>query len=174
MSFCVHTGGRSVVLNRARDYWPPFAMQSRVCLRLTAANDSEDPYTGHCGLSRRAIVHQDVGLHNILLGAPDAPDGHMGVLVDHDIGPSLLRDPGDAYVDFRTVRTSFTSWEFGSSSHGRVLVRTSPFRCWRAPDTERPRRLAVSVCCTTTWMIWNLSTGELNQKESLKPRSKVS
>ncbi|KAL1728092.1 hypothetical protein EV714DRAFT_274959 [Schizophyllum commune] len=82
--------------------------------RLLAA--FRDAIKGHCGLSRRAIVHQDVGLHNILLGAPDAPDGHMGVLVDHDIGPSLLRDPGDAYVDCRTGTRAYQSIQVLESS----------------------------------------------------------
>ncbi|KAI5889007.1 uncharacterized protein SCHCODRAFT_02633314 [Schizophyllum commune H4-8] len=61
-----------------------------------------DAIKGHCGLARRDILHRDVGLHNIILGAPDAPDEYKGILVDHDLAPGFLRDPVDAYVDYRT------------------------------------------------------------------------
>ncbi|KAJ2916715.1 hypothetical protein MD484_g3716, partial [Candolleomyces efflorescens] len=68
-----------------------------------------DAIAGHRSLLAKGVIHRDVSPNNILLGCPEADEGHRGVLIDLDIA-SKRDAPFDLIrADYKTGTRPFQS-----------------------------------------------------------------
>ncbi|KAF6760679.1 hypothetical protein DFP72DRAFT_1091861 [Ephemerocybe angulata] len=61
-----------------------------------------DAILGHQNLFGKGILHRDVGMHNILLGAPGAKPGCRGIIIDLDMAVWFLKIMPSPCQDYRT------------------------------------------------------------------------
>ncbi|TEB22111.1 hypothetical protein FA13DRAFT_1799222 [Coprinellus micaceus] len=91
--------------------------------RLQLLQALRDALIGHRSLFEREIVHRDVSVFNILLGASGAPEGYRGILIDLDMA-TYTEDrksslPSDPYTGTRTFQSIYVV-------EGRSLTPSPP------------------------------------------------
>ncbi|KAF6746215.1 hypothetical protein DFP72DRAFT_1175729 [Ephemerocybe angulata] len=82
--------------------------------RYQAIAGLRDAIAAHRDLLSKSVLHRDVSVHNILLGAENAPPGRRGILIDLDMATWTFKDASEqrteAGVGVRRFQSSTVLW----------------------------------------------------------------
>ncbi|KAJ3549036.1 hypothetical protein NMY22_g1035 [Coprinellus aureogranulatus] len=110
-----------------------FRSRLQLFVRLSGMFSSR---VGHCKLFEGGVIHRDISMLNILLGAPGAPEGHRGVLIDLDSATSTQGHksslPADPYI-VRLLQSTFIGAiaEPDNLQGTRMYQSTSALEDWK-------------------------------------------